>query len=473
MRKEDILAYFTQIHKVVSQFVTSISVASVFQSVAIFAFIFTMSHFADEVEYAEYRRIFYIIDFTTAIALFGLGTLILRKSLNSLYDNIIAIVLIINTIQLISVLVFAFIQHLSLLKYVEIVSFIALNTLYQLTVSVIVIKNERKFYFVCTMSCFILTIVGLVFLTELNVLNFNNVYFLRIIILLIYIIPFMVYVGKRFRKIRFPSFNRVILLFKETAPIGFGVLLGSCTQYIDKFIASMMDTHQLAVYANASADIPFVGIAISTMSIFFVPIIHNCYMNKDYKGACQKLSELFVYGWYIGVSIFTILFCNAEFVVNLLYSSRYIESVILFRIFCLAYLFRIVTYTQIIVSLELENIIIKRMLVEMVLQLVLSFALFKLFGIMGLAASVILVLGLWSVPYNIANFKKRLSCKITDILNIKRMVLFFIKAFFPCLIVVVLLNHFALNRLLVFIVSIVVYLSINYREVLYIINKTR
>lgn len=473
MRKTDILANFSRIRKTVFQFLTSISVASMLQSIVIFAFIFAMSHYSNVEEYAEYRKTFYVIDFSTAISLFGLGTLILRKPLKSLYNDILPIVIIINTIQLISVTVFMFIQHFTLIRFVEMVVFIALNTAYQLCVSVIVIKNARKLYFCCTTFCLLFTIICLVLFVHFEALTYFNAYAVRIAVLLFYIIPFLLMVGTRIRNIRFPSFKHILELFKEAAPIGLGVLLGSCTQYIDKFIASMMDAYQLAVYANASASIPFVGTAISTMSVFFVPIIHKCYSEKNYVGASENMSSLFLYGWYIGVSVFTMLFCNAEFVVELLYSNRYAESVVLFRIFCAGYLLRIASFTQIIVALELENIIIKRMLVEMILQFVLSFLLLKLFGTVGLALSVILVLGLWSVPYNVVSFKRRLKCRYLDLLPIKSMLLFFLKAFIPCFIIAIIMNRFVFNRLIVFVVTALFYFLINFKEIIYIIRKTR
>lgn len=467
---------YTQTHNVLisaTNFLTSISIASVLQSVVIFAFIMTMSHFSSENEYSEYRKIFYIIDFTTAISMFGSGALILRKPIKEIYNNIISIVLIINSIQLIAVLVFMFIQHFTFIKYIEIIFFIALNTTYHIVISIIVLRNARKLYFACTSTCFVFTGISLFFLVKSDALTFTFAYLIRLIILLIYVVPFLIWIGKRLFKIKFPTFQRTLSLFKEAAPIGFGTIIGSFTLYIDKFIASMMDAHQLAVYANASADVPFVGTAIATMSSFFLPIIHNCYIKRDIKGACSNLSELLLYGWYIGVTVFTILFCNAEYVVELLYSKQYMESVVLFRIFCLAYLFRIVTYSSVIVALELENIIIKRMIIEMILQTVLSVLLLKILGPLGLAISVITVLALWSVPYNVWNFKRRLNCKLKDIYQAKRMLVFFLKAFLPCLLIVAVMSVLGISQLIVLISSIVVYVLINFRELLYIIRKTR
>lgn len=432
-----------------------------------------MSHFSNVEEYAEYRRFFYVVDFSTAISLFGLNTLLLRKPLRSLYEDIIPTIIIINVIQLIVVLFFMFIQHFTIIKYIEIVLFVALNTLYQLCVSIIVLKNLRKLYFLCTSTCFCVTVISLILLVYFNSLTFFNAYLLRILILALYNIPLCLYAGNRIWKIKFSSMKHLLSLFKEAAPIGLGVLLGSCTQYIDKFIASMMDSYQLAVYANASADIPFVGTAITTMSVFFIPIIHKCYTNKDFSGACGNISSLFLFGWYIGVSVFTLLFCNAEFVVGLLYSSQYKESVVLFRIFCMAYLLRIVSYTQLIVSLELENIIVKRMLIELVLQFALSFSLFKVLGPLGLAMSVIIVLGLWSVPYNVTYFKKRLKCKYSDIIPLKQMGIFFLKAFVPCLIVSVLLSYFKCKVIIVFFVTILVYFALNFKEIKFVFKNIK
>ncbi len=452
---------------------TSISMASVLQSVVIFAFIITMSHFSNENEYSEYRKVFYIVDFTTAISMFGLGSLILRKPIKELYNNILSILFIINAIQLISVMVFMYIQHFTVVRYIEIIFIIALNTAYHLIISIIVLRNARKLYFACTLFCFVITGLGLFFLVYFDALTFIFAYLLRVIILLIYIVPFVFCVGKRILKISFPSFLHTLSLFREAVPIGLGIFIGTFTLYIDKFIASMMDSHQLAVYANASADVPFVGTAITTMSSLFLPIIHNCYVKKDYNGGCKYLSEVLLYGWYIGVSVFTLLFCNAEYVVELLYSKEYMESVVLFRVFCIGYLFRIVTYGSVIVALELDNIIIKRRIIEMLLQTVLSIVLLKILGVLGLAMSVIIVLCFWSVPYNVLYFKRRLNCKWKDIFPVKKMYLFFMKAFIPCMVIVVMMSCFRVDRLYIFVTSISVYMLINFRELYYVIKKTR
>ena len=143
------------------KFITSFSVASMLQSVAIFAFIFIMSHLATIDAYAEYRKTFYVIDFTTAISLFGLNTLLLRKSISSLYSDILPTVIIINLIQVISVFVFMVIQGFPLLKYWEIVFFISLNTLYQICVSILILSKKKNLYAVCTISSFFVAGIGL------------------------------------------------------------------------------------------------------------------------------------------------------------------------------------------------------------------------------------------------------------------------------------------------------------------------
>lgn len=464
---------FIQMRNAFIKFITSFSVASMLQNVAIFAFIFAMSHFATVDDYAEYRKTFYIIDFTTAISLFGFNTLLLRKPIKSLYGDILPIIIIINIIQLISVFVFMIIQGFPVYKYLEIVFFISLNTLYQICVSVLILSKKKKLYAVCTFSSFVFTVASLVYLIYSTSLDFYNVYFLRIILLAIYILPFFILIRRALKDIKFPSFRKLFEIGKEASPIGFGVIIGSFTLYIDKFIASMMDSYQLTIYANASADIPFVGVAISTMSIYFIPIIHKHFTNNEYHQASHNISTLFIFGWYIGVTIFTLLFCNAEFIIDLLYSSKYAESATLFRIFCGSYLLRIVSYTQLIVSLELERIIIKRMLVEMVLQIVLSVAFFKVFGLVGLAISVILVLGLWSVPYNISYFRTSLKCKVRDILPFNDMLKFFIKAFTPCLLVSILMRNYSINGFIIFSVTFVLYSILNFKEIIYIMRNIR
>lgn len=432
-----------------------------------------MSYFSEVSEYAQYRKYFYVIDFTTALSLFGINTLLLRKDKEFISYNIISSILIINLLSFISIVAFGIIKDFSCVVFVQVLLFVFLNTLYQIITGLIIRFHKCKLYFRSTSSNFIIVSVILAYLIVQNKLTFANVYYVRIGSLLLYILPFLITFRDYFKEIKRPNLKKVWSLFKEACPIGLGVIVGSCTLYADKFIASLMSDYDLAVYANASANIPFVGVAITTMSAYYIPIIHREYNQSNLADAKKSLNELFLFGGYIGIIVFSILFCNAKPIITLLYSARYSDSIALFQIFSLGYLLRIISYTHVIVALELEKIILRRMIIELLLQVSVSVLLYKYFGVYGLATSVILVLACWSVPYNIYYFSKKLQCNIRDIIPLKKLGVFFLKCFVVYYAINLLTNYICNNALITIIITSVLFIIVNHKELLYIIQKLR
>ncbi|MDO9153337.1 MAG: hypothetical protein Q7U47_06475 [Paludibacter sp.] len=268
-----------------------------------------------------------------------------------------------------------------------------------------------------------------------------------------------------------PAIKNILIL---AAPIGIGIVIGSFTQYIDKFLLSFLDTYQLAVYATASADIPFVGVIVINMSLYFMPAIQESYKNNSLEKTKKYISDLFLFGWYLNVIIFTLMFSNADYIIALLYTNKYIESVTIFKILSFSYLLRVVSYSHLIIALGLEKIIIKRMLIEMILQITVSIILLKIFGIYGLAFSAFLVLVFWSVPYNLNYINKVLKSKITEILPFKSMLTFFVKCFVPYYSLnYILISYTSLSRISSLIFSIGFLLIINNREIRYLLNNNK
>lgn len=205
-----------------------------------------------------------------------------------------------------------------------------------------------------------------------------------------------------------------------------------------------------------------------------MPAIQESFRNNYIEKTKKYISDLFLFGWYLNVIIFTLMFSNADFIITLLYTNRYIESVTIFKILSITYLLRIVSYSHLIISLGLEKIIIKRMLIEMILQTIVSFIMLKIFGIYGLAFSAFLVLVFWSVPYNLNYINMTLKSKITEILPFKNMVIFFVKCFIPYYFVnEILISSTLLSRIESLILSIIFLIFTNNREIRYLFNNNK
>lgn len=473
MKIINFLEKYTQILNVLKKSICSFSLVSAIQSVIIYFYILLMTHYSSVAEYALYRELIYTNDFTIGIALFGFNLLIMRESKEFLFKNFLGILFVIICFSLIIYCILAITKGFILKDLIRVYILLLSSILYQLSFFLLVKYRKNKLALILSLSSLLIAIIGLLILFYTNTLTSSNIITLRTIVLLVFITPLFFKYTKYLPKLKKPNFQIIKKIIYMASPIGLGVLLGTVTQYTDKFLLSLLDNYQLALYATASADIPFIPIIISNMSLYFIPDIQKLFKNGQLEETTQILKKILIFGWYLNVIIFTILFCNANEIISFLYSSKYIESSVLFRIISLCYLFRLIIYSQIIVALNLEHIIIKRMIIEMILQLILSFTLLKLLGIYGLAISVVLVLGLWSVPYNLHYFAKTLCCNISELLPFKKMSLFFLKCFIPCIIchyVIALQSH---NTFLLFFSSTFILLIFNLKEIKYIINNIK
>ena len=164
------------------------------------------------------------------------------------------------------------------------------------------------------------------------------------------IVFFWIILGKNncrihLREIR-PELLRSILRY--CAPMAIYLIINTLNRDMDKYLVSMMtDTETLALYTNASKQLPF-DIIMTSFCTVLVPYITR-YISEKKKEQAADIYKLFLEITYISTGI---LCCAAlaasPQLMKLLYSNKYTDGLTIFCIYILVDLFRFTNITLVL-----------------------------------------------------------------------------------------------------------------------------
>lgn len=172
-----------------------------------------------------------------------------------------------------------------------------------------------------------------------------------------------------------------ILFF--SLPLGLASIVGTLDVEIDKLlIGRLMDTEQLAVYAIAAKELPMTIIASSITAVLLPKFARMMKEKKDREAVAlwNVATELsFIFMSLIVVGIFTF----ASEVIELLYSSKYLSGVHVFRVYALVLLLRVTSFGIMLNAMGNTKQIFNCSILALILNIVLNPALYALFGMVG------------------------------------------------------------------------------------------
>lgn len=163
--------------------------------------------------------------------------------------------------------------------------------------------------------------------------------------LAIYVISYRVSGGFR------PSLNKQLIraVFAFSMPLGLATVVGTLNIEIDKLlIGFLMDTEQMAIYTNASKELPVSFVAASITAVLLPQLTRMLKKerNRDALALWANATEL---SYMLICLIVAGVFTYAEDVMTFLYSEKYLPGLPVFRIYTLVLLLRC-TYFGIILN---------------------------------------------------------------------------------------------------------------------------
>lgn len=146
-------------------------------------------------------------------------------------------------------------------------------------------------------------------------------------------------------------------IFVFSIPIGMATMVGTLNTEIDKLlIGFLMDTEQMSIYTNAAKELPLTIVA-SSITAVLLPQLTRMIKNERTIDAVKLWGSSIEIATIVMGVIVAGLFTYADEVITILYSSKYLPGIGVFRIYTLNLLLR-VTYFGIILNAYGETKII-------------------------------------------------------------------------------------------------------------------
>jgi O-antigen/teichoic acid export membrane protein len=175
-------------------------------------------------------------------------------------------------------------------------------------------------------------------------------------------------------------------------PLGLTYLLQSINVYLDKFMVSSYFTPDIyAVYANGTADIPFVGmftISVVTTALPTFSYMYNTENNKEgvFKlwGELTKNTAVFLY------PIFWVLLFFSQSYILFLYSDKYIASIPIFIVFLMKLPLACTVFGNMLIVMNKKIYIVYNMAIGIIINIMLNLLLIKPFAMLGAVSAALI-----------------------------------------------------------------------------------
>lgn len=270
---------------------------------------------------------------------------------------------------------------------------------------VLIIYNKAKYIMVYKISNSIAVVAIIIFVQFLK-MAFPLYIMLYLIVESIFAVVVYILVKKLSQRLYF-SLDRKLIgsILKFSIPIGLASMVGRLSIELDKIvIGRFFTTEELAIYTNAARELP-VAIISSALTAVLMP--HLVRLLKENKN--KSAVELWGYSItlsYIFISLVSFgVFTYATDVMTLLYSSKYISGSNVFRIYTLVLLLRVTYFGMILNSKGKTKFIFYSSLLSLILNLVLNYIFYKLFGFIGPAIATLLSIAIVQFAQLIATSK--------------------------------------------------------------------
>lgn len=246
-----------------------------------------------------------------------------------------------------------------------------------------------------------LCLLGSVLVVQWLGLGFREYMIVNIIVcclfaLLVYYISY--YISGGFRLLF--DFKLIRTIFVFSLPLGLSSVVGTLNIEIDKLlIGFLMDTEQMAIYTNASKELPVSFVAVSITAVLMPQLARMLKKGNDCEAVDLWASATELSFMIIGL-IAAGVFTYAEDVMSLLYSEKYLPGLPVFRIYTLVLLLRCTYFGIILNAKGKTKDIFYASVASLLLNLVLNPLLFWMLGVIGPALATFLsmfVVLLWQL----------------------------------------------------------------------------
>jgi len=210
------------------------------------------------------------------------------------------------------------------------------------------------------------------------------------------------------------SMKRLILF---GVPLGAASVFGALQTSTDRLLVSAFCLPEdFAVYTNGAIEIPFIGIFTGAIAKVVLPELRKSIATGNKQAALELFRKSAEKSAVLLVPATVFLMVVAESVMVFLFSEKYVDSAIPFRIYLLLLPARIVIYGSFMVALGLNRTVLFRTACAAVCNLTLGYFLVQWLGQAGAATATVVSTYMIAILWSLVAIQKAVPCTFGEVL---------------------------------------------------------
>ena len=199
-----------------------------------------------------------------------------------------------------------------------------------------------------------------------------------------------------------PSWTSMKSMLTFSIPMVLATALGSISLQLDKIIVSTMCSPEIyAIYSTGAMEIPLIGIITGSIATVIMPDMRRMASEGDNKGALTLFKKGAEKAAVFMIPIMIFLMVSAESFIITLFSAKYSDSILPFRLFLLMLPMRIAYFGGLLMAYGCTKTILYRSAVGLAVNATMSILLVSAVGYWGAIIATIFSLyfveGTWSI----------------------------------------------------------------------------
>lgn len=289
-----------------------------------------------------------------------------------------------------------------LVNYMRIFAFYPLFSISPKLLNILMIANDKPI--ASAISSFTYSVITIFFITLPSLIRLPLVYtfFGAITGGIIYFTIFIIYILGYYRDQKiFWDWN----LFKEqfiySIPLGVSSIMGTISVQLNRLVvSSSFSTEMFAIFTNGAFEIPVIGLVTGSIMTVLIPeFVKRLQDNNSMDDVWHLWNNATIKtAIFLFPSAIFLLFFSQDVMVTL-FSSKYSESSVIFRIYLLVTFVRITQYGSLLQSMGKTNLILATSIMGLIINLILSKISIPLFGLSGPAWANTITVYMWALIY--------------------------------------------------------------------------
>lgn len=212
-------------------------------------------------------------------------------------------------------------------------------------------------------------------------------------------------------------------ILKYSLPLGIGLMVGQFNLNLDKVIVATMTTPEdFAVYVNGAIEVPLIGMITGAVSAVILPdMVKACKMG-DKAGALEMWKRAGVKSALIIFPATCFLMLVAPELMTFIYSEEYVESALPFRVYLCVLPLRIIFFGSLFQAVNKSGLILKRALINVVVNGILTILFVWLWGAWGAALGTAMAIIIFVYPYCIWYAKQLFNVRVRELFKLQELV---------------------------------------------------